>query len=66
MRRQIENEFYRDNLSSVHVLSHRRKKSMKLRESGVVSDAWTVVLGDSDPQSSFDIVKFFPVLSKSH
>ena len=39
---------------------------MKLRESGVVSDAWTVVLGDSDPQSSLDIVKFFPVLSKNH
>ena len=30
VRRQIENEFYKDNLSSVHVLSHRRKQSMKL------------------------------------
>ena len=56
VRRQIENEFYKDNLSSVHVLSYRRKQSMKLRERGVVSD---VVLGDSDPQSSFDFVKFF-------
>ena len=26
VRRQIENEFYKDNLSSVHVLSHRRKQ----------------------------------------
>ena len=57
--RQIENEFYKDNLSSVHVLSYRCKQSMKLRERGVVSDAWTVVLGDSDPQSSFDFVNFF-------
>ena len=64
VRRQIENEFYKDNLSSVHVLS--RKQSMKLRERGVVSDAWTVVLGDSDPQSSFDVVEFFSVLSKNH
>ena len=59
VRRQIENEFYKDNLSSVHVLSNRRKQSMKLRERDVVSDAWTVVLGDSDPQSSLDVVKFF-------
>ena len=59
VRRQIEDEFYQDNLSSVHVLSHRCKQSMKLRERGVVSNAWTVVLGDSDPPSSFDIVKFF-------
>ena len=58
-RRQIENEFYKDNLKSVHLLSHRRKQSIKLRERGVVSDAWTVVLGESDPQSSFDVVKFF-------
>ena len=64
VRRQIENEFYKDNLSSVHVLSHRRKQSMKLRERGVVSDAWTVFLGDSDPQSSFDVVKFFQCFPK--
>ena len=59
VRRQIENEFYKDNLSSVHVSSHRRKQSIKLRERSIVLDAWTVVLGDSDPQSSFDVVKFF-------
>ena len=64
VRRQIENEFYKDNLSSVHVLLHRRKQSMKLRERDVVSDAWTVVLGDSDPQSSFHIVKFFQCFPK--
>ena len=64
VRHQIENEFYKNDLSSVHVLSHRRKQSMKLRECGVVSDAWTVVLGDSDPQSSFDVVKFFQCFPK--
>ena len=37
---------------------------MKLKERGVVSDAWTVVLGDSDPQSSFDVVKFFQCFPK--
>ena len=31
---------------------------MKLTERGVVSNAWTVVLEDSDPQSSFEVVKF--------
>ena len=52
------------NLSSVHVLSHRRKQSIKLRERGVVSDASTVVLGDSDPESSFEVVKFFQCFLK--
>ena len=37
---------------------------MKLRERGVVSDAWTVVLGDSDPQSSFDVAKIFQCFPK--
>ena len=64
VRRQIENEFYKDNLSSVHVLSHRRKQSMELRDRGVVSDAWTVALGDSDPQSGFEVVKFFQCFRK--
>ena len=64
MRRQIENEFYKDNLSSVPVVFHGRKQSMKLRELGTVSDAWIVVLGDSGPQSSFDVVKFFQCFLK--
>ena len=37
---------------------------MKLRERGVVSNAWTVVLGDSGPDSSFDVVKFFQCFPK--
>ena len=37
---------------------------MKLRERGVVFDAWTAVLGDSDPQNSFDVVKFFQCFPK--
>ena len=65
VRRQIENEFHKDNLSSVHVFSHRCKQSMKLRERGVVSNASTVVLGDSDPKISFDVVNFFSAFQKS-
>ena len=37
---------------------------MTLRECGVFSYAWTVVLGDSVPQSSFDTVKFFQCFPK--
>ena len=54
----MRNNFYEDKLSGIHLLSFRRKQSLKI-DRGLTYDASMLVVGEQDPERHFDLMSFF-------
>ena len=59
VKRYLRNNFYEDKLSGIHLLSFRRKQSLKTVDRGPTYDAWMLVVGEQDPERHFDFMSFF-------
>ena len=59
VKRYLGNNFYEDKLSGIHLLSFRRKQSLKTVDRGPTYDAWMLVVAEQDPERQFDYMSFF-------
>ena len=59
VKRYLRNDFYEDKLSGIHLLSFRRKQSLKTVDREPTYDAWMLVVGEQDPERHFDFMSFF-------
>ena len=50
VKRYLQNDFYEDKLSGIHLLSFRRKQRLKTVDRGLTYDAWMLVKGEQDPE----------------